>query len=157
MGYHVTIVRTEAGKNLRIAADEVRAAVGKMDGLLAVQQGVDELRLVLPALGDESEVIVCEDDALWAKNPDPDLIAAMIALAGQLGARVRGDEFETYRSLDDTYIHPDDEGAHREMVAAHQARLRAQARRQKMASSLKLCFLAIVLAVAAWRALNGGA
>lgn len=32
----------------------------------------------------------------------------MLDLADSLGARVRGDEFETYISNNNTYLHPDD-------------------------------------------------
>ena len=32
----------------------------------------------------------------------------MVALASELGARVRGDNFETYRSADDTYFDAED-------------------------------------------------
>jgi hypothetical protein len=52
---------------------------------------------------------------LWTSNPSMPLLEPMIELAGYLGARVRGDELETYRTVDDRYIHPDD----RELAAQY--------------------------------------
>ena len=34
----------------------------------------------------------------------------MIEMADKLNARVRGDEYETYRSVKEAYVHPDDKG-----------------------------------------------
>lgn len=45
---------------------------------------------------------------LWIKNPEENDIADMIHIANQLEARVRGDEFETYDSVNHSYIHPED-------------------------------------------------
>ncbi len=109
MGYHVTILRTEAGIRQPITEDEVRRAIVPMAGRFEIFPGTKEFWLHQPALGDESEILVVEDDELWAKNPSDRFLELMIELAGYLGARVRGDEWETYRSLDDTYIHPDDQ------------------------------------------------
>jgi len=49
-----------------------------------------------------------DEGKLWVKNPSASFLATMIELAEKLSARVRGDEFETYRSPDETYEHPDD-------------------------------------------------
>lgn len=64
-----------------------------------------------PALGEESGIVVFDDSdgELWANNPSDPLLSLMIELAGHLKARVRGDEYETCRSLDDTYVHPHDQ------------------------------------------------
>ena len=43
------------------------------------------------------------------KNPNEADLEEMIALAKSLGARVRGDELETYSSAHESSIHPDDE------------------------------------------------
>ncbi len=42
------------------------------------------------------------------KVVEDDVLPVLLALAANLGARVRGDELETYRGLGDTYVHPDD-------------------------------------------------
>lgn len=108
VGYHVTILRTEAGVHQPITEDEVRSAIVSMAGRLDILPGAKEWCLGQPALGLESEALWMDDGALWATNPSEPFLALMIELAGLLGARVRGDEGETYRSLDDVYIHPDD-------------------------------------------------
>lgn len=108
MGYHVTILRTEAGVRQPITEDEVRSAIVPMAGRLEIIPGAKEWCLGQPGLGDDSEALWLDDGELWTKNPSEPFVALMIELAGYLGARVRGDEGETYRSLDDVYIHPDD-------------------------------------------------
>ncbi|MCK4706406.1 MAG: hypothetical protein KAT90_13075 [Gammaproteobacteria bacterium] len=45
---------------------------------------------------------------LWLKNPEPTDLNNMLMLANEMGARVRGDEFETYESVNKTFVHPDD-------------------------------------------------
>lgn len=91
-----------------IGEADVRQAVIRMAGRLELMPGKPGLWLYQPALGDESEIVIVDDGELWASNPSEPLLALMIELAGYLDARVRGDELETYRTVDDTYIHPDD-------------------------------------------------
>lgn len=40
---------------------------------------------------------------IWTKNPPEELIRHMIAIASNFNARVRGDEGELYRSIEDIY------------------------------------------------------
>lgn len=49
------------------------------------------------------------------EQPQYCLLELMIELAGYLGARARGDELETCRTVDDCSIHPDD----RELAAQY--------------------------------------
>lgn len=111
MGYHVTILRTAAGSRQPIQPDQVRQAIGRMAGRLEIVPGKEELQLYLPQQGADGEAVWYEpgDGELWANNPGDQLLARMIELAGLLGARVRGDQLETYRTVDDTYLHPDDQ------------------------------------------------
>lgn len=109
MGYHVAIIRTKAGAPHPITRDEVLRALPALNGRLAQHAGrPGELDLVDPAKGEASELLLFHGGELWADTPGDDFIALMIALADQMGARVRGDELETYRSVDDAYSHPDD-------------------------------------------------
>lgn len=127
MGYHIHILRTASCKAVPIGEAEVREAVTRMAGRLDVMPDAPELWLYQPALGRESEIVIVENGELWAKNPSDTVLALMIELAGYLGARVRGEELETYRTVGETYIHPDDRelaqqyrprpGGLREMVA----------------------------------------
>lgn len=48
------------------------------------------------------------DGELWTRLDDLWVIEPMLEMARELGARVRGDEFETYATPDQTYAHPDD-------------------------------------------------
>jgi hypothetical protein len=120
MGYHISILRTEAGQPRAITRDDVLRALSPMAGRLDVMPDRQELRLHQRASGEASGILVHNDKTgeLWANNPDEPLLASMIELAGYLDARVRGDEFETYLSPDDTYLHPDDEKAYRALHAS---------------------------------------
>ncbi len=114
MGYHVAIVRTDAGQAVPITRDELVRALPAMNARLDWYQArTPWTELYEPAKGDASELLLFEDGELWAKTPSDTFIALMIELADLLGARVRGDELETYRTLDDVYRHPDDDGLRR--------------------------------------------
>lgn len=105
MGYHVTILRTTSSGQSPIVKPEVeRAAASLLGWRFDAEHGVATL------VRDGREVVVLQWDAgeLWAKNPSTEALAGMIDLAGTLGGRVRGDEFETYRTIDDAYLHPHD-------------------------------------------------
>ncbi|MFM9434745.1 hypothetical protein ACFDR9_001807 [Janthinobacterium sp. CG_23.3] len=109
MGYHVSIVRTKNGQPLPISKDEVEAALAGMGGRLAIdRQHTAGVQLFDTAKGDGSELLILQDGELWSSSPGEPFVALMIELAQRLGARVRGEEFETYRSVDEVYDHPDD-------------------------------------------------
>lgn len=154
MGYDVHILRTVSGTSQPISRNEVDRALREMNGRLAVLPGSDGTQLYMPALGDEREVIVCEDEELWAKNPGEPLVEAMIELARHLGARVRNDDFETLRSLTDSYLHPDDR-AERDAAVAAAGRGRRLPRGRKVATGVKLLFLGVVLVTALVRHFQG--
>lgn len=108
MGYHVTILRSRARRQVPIARSEVEAAVAARSDLVATPRG-DELEITFPAEGGSSPLLNWQDGEVWTSNPDERTLQAMLDLAEALGARVRGDELETYRSVNETFIHPDDE------------------------------------------------
>ena len=56
----------------------------------------------------------------------------MLALARILNARVRGDEFETYESVEKTYFHSDDLSLRREAEARSKALVSKSTRDQKL-------------------------
>lgn len=110
MGYHVSIIRTASGRAQPISKDELVKALASMDGRLVIDPAQPSaVQVVAPAMGDSSPRLLLEDGELWSSSPDDEFINLMIELANKLGARVRGDELETYRTLDDVYNHPDDE------------------------------------------------
>lgn len=80
-----------------------------MKGRLVIDPTADgATRVVAPSMGARSPLLLLEDGELWSSTPDDDFIGLMIELAKLLGARVRGDELESYRTLDEVYEHPDD-------------------------------------------------
>lgn len=115
MGYHVRIVRGDfPSKGRDISSDGnsfIEAALGRLG--FSIEAGASGSGKQLYRRRGENEVCLFLDDGeVWAKNPDETDIEAMIEIAEELGggARVRGDEGETYRSATETYIHPDDLG-----------------------------------------------
>jgi hypothetical protein len=113
MGYHLTMLRTTGAASTPISEADVRAALPAMGGRLAAVGGSAPIELVDPGRGDTSAILIHDAGAgeLWSSTPDPEFVALMLELAGLLGARVRGDEYETYRTPDQTYPHPDDAAA----------------------------------------------
>lgn len=147
MGYHVYILRTK-GIRQPISEAEVRRAIVPMAGRFEVFPHGEEFWLYQPALGEESEILILDKDEgeLWAKTPGETFTALMIELAGYLGARVRGEELETYLSLDDVYIHPDDQ-AEWDLAYSPEARrlTRSRAARQTRHRLAMCALIAVVL------------
>jgi hypothetical protein len=110
MGYHVTILRTRQGRADPIGSEEVRSLADRLQGAqiepCSLKDG--ELDLVVSRGSGTVYRFVLQRGQLWTKNPEDDEIQVMIDIAAQLGARVRGDEFETFRTPTETYSHPDD-------------------------------------------------
>lgn len=108
MGYHVSIIRTVEGRGIPIRPEELRALARSHEGLRLDEDPGGAVRLGLADGGEAGPELVLQGGELWTKTPDRPTLAWMIELATELGARVRGDELETYRSPDETYLHPDD-------------------------------------------------
>jgi hypothetical protein len=109
MGYHVTILRTVGGKRDPIRREEIsRLASSRSD--LALEEDAEDRLTISVAQGESGTGIHLFFDRgeIWTKNPDPGALQLMLDLARPLGARVRGDELETYRTVDDHYVHPED-------------------------------------------------
>jgi hypothetical protein len=129
MGYHVTILRTENGQPRLIARAELDALVASSPDYRLRSDSLGKLELVAARDGAEVLRLYFQNGALWTKNPDEASLQIMLNIADQLGARVRGDELETYRTLDDTFIHPDDQAEHdRARGAVRALRLRTRLR-----------------------------
>ncbi len=126
MGYHLTILRTDGKRTISITRSEVEALAGAFP-----EWRYDATQDALVSTDDSKEApaLWLSDGELWTKNPSDATIAAMLKLAEHLKARVRGDEHEIYRSVAETYTHPDD--ADRQ-GSASAAELRAWARREQL-------------------------
>jgi len=103
MAYHMTILRSANGLQLPISRDEALAAAGKVPGWRVA--GEAELAF---SDGRGSFALWHGDGELWTRLDDTWVIEPMLELAQELDARVRGDEFETYATPEQTYAHPDD-------------------------------------------------
>jgi len=125
MSYHVTILRTNGKRTIPITKEEV---VGLAKAFPEWKYDVDQNALVSVDESDEAPALWFSDGELWTKNPSNDTLTSMLALAKHLGARVRGDEHETYRTANDTYLHPDDA----ETTEEPEADLRVWRRRERL-------------------------
>jgi hypothetical protein len=105
MGYHVNILRTKDGKKIPFSVSELKQAAESLSGWKFES---DKAKASFYMDDNHIVTVWCTKGEIWANNPDEDALAAMIHLADALKARVRGDEFETYRSPQDWYIHDND-------------------------------------------------
>jgi hypothetical protein len=103
MGYHVTILRSAEGKLVPITLDEAELAATALGWSFTREPPTFEIKR-----GTQDCSLWYINGALWAKSPDKWEIEPMLELASRLGARVRGDEYETYTSSGAAYKHPDD-------------------------------------------------
>jgi hypothetical protein len=103
VGYHVSIIRTSASHSMPISHAEVVAVPERVPGW-----EYSEEKKALISEAEHGAVLWFSDGELWTKNPKEEVLTAMITVASVLGARVRGDELETYRTANDWYVHPDD-------------------------------------------------
>lgn len=142
MGYHVTILRTKSGAPVRIERDEFETVLATRPDLEARPTAEGELEIVVRALGDESPLLVWDHDGeIWTKNPDDPTMQLLLELAKPLGARVRGDEGETYRTPDESYEHPDDAATN----AADREASRREWRRRQWTARLAPIVVAVVV------------
>jgi hypothetical protein len=105
MGYHLTILRTHAGESVPITEDEFADAVARVASLQ-----LDEDRQTARYVRSDElrSTITLTDGEAWTNTAEEDVLTVMLELAALLKARVRGDEGESYQSVSETYVHPDD-------------------------------------------------
>ena len=103
MGYHISILRSSDGKLQAIGLDEAQVAALALGWSFKAQPPTFEFKA-----GEKTCTLWYSLGELWTKSPGDHEIGLMLTLATSLQARVRGDEYETYTSPEDTYKHPDD-------------------------------------------------
>lgn len=110
MAYHVAIVRTQGGQPIAFTEQEIERLVSSRGDLSLVPPSIEGALLDVRLSNGDAEIgsLTLQSGELWVNSPNDQTLRLMIEIAGELGGRVRGDELETYRSLDETYIHPDD-------------------------------------------------
>lgn len=145
MSYHLTILRSTAGTQTLIPIDEVETAAEALGWTMTGEP---------PMLWKESDdlqpvLLHYTDGELWTDDPQPQAIEQMLHLADALDARVRGDDFETYRTAVETYDHPDDRLLGDLAETRSQELLKADLRFEKMFRNGVVTFV-VVLAIAAY-------
>jgi hypothetical protein len=144
MGYHVTILRTADGRELPISLEEAKAAA---DALGSWVYSEPPPRFVLHGT-EGSCTLWHQHGELWANTPDAWEIAPMLELARQLGARVRGDEDETYESVDRTYLHPDDRILQKKDEVKIETQIAANMREQKIIRAVIVGLFGVLAVIA---------
>jgi hypothetical protein len=144
MGYHVAIVRTRDGKAAPLSEEEVRALAGVFPGARIEPPSLKgaALDLVVRDAGAGQFRWLLQGGELWTSDPEDEEIESMIQAAAALGARVRGDEWETYRSASETFVHPDD----RAQADRRQAGAAGLDRRRAVMLAIKIAAGAVFIA-----------
>jgi hypothetical protein len=146
MSYHLTILRTKGARSLPITEAEFAAAVAAVPELVG---GPAARQAEYRRDGKVRAILRWRDGEIWTAVAEPDVIAVMLQLAERLGARVRGDECETYRTPEESYLHPDDRAEAERAGALSRSMQRATRRRQWVAHACifgTFALLALVVA-----------
>lgn len=133
MGYHVTILRTQERQTIPIAKVEV-LELAKIFPKWTYDANQDAL--VSTDEHAEAPALWFSEGKLWTTTPSDETLTSMIALANHLHARVRGDEFETYRTANETYLHPDDAQEKAEADAAVGTLIQRTHRKQRLFNAI---------------------
>lgn len=113
MGYHVSIVRTNPSNRDDASSIDVSEIISVVQNRFGFEVEYDDsgrIKQISRNIDDEGVLLFYDDGELWAKSPEEYVLKIMIEIACALGggARVRGDEGETYQNSTSTYTHPDD-------------------------------------------------
>lgn len=148
MGYHIAILRTKDGLLDHISTDELSGLVETLPGsrIYPDTRNKKVLNVVISLDGKDSLKLAYQNGVLWGKNPGDVEIQLMIEIAGKLGARVRGDELETYRTVTDVYIHPDDKAEFERFQAQSRTLINRTKRRRMIWLAIKATAIVILLA-----------
>ena len=145
MGYHLRLLRGIDEPD--ISQQEFAAAVRAIPSLVLDD---DEYSARFVRDGSLRSTIFLSDGEAWTNTAEEDVLEVMLLLAKPLKARVRGDNNESYRSVSETYIHPDDV----EEVAAEKADYQQWKRRNLVWNILRFSLLAIVVVLMVVKALR---
>ena len=107
MGYHITILRSDGARQIPIAEPEMLELLRSRPDLSFREAEAGHIEFG-PADRPAAPLLVWQNGEIWTDGPDEATLSLMLELAERLGARVRGDELETYRTPTETYLHPDD-------------------------------------------------
>lgn len=149
MGYHLTILRSAQGRQVPILLDEARRAAQALGWTFDDSVENSDGPAFVREAGADRAVLWHGEGELWTKNPDEWAIGEMIVLARALEARVRGDEFETYASLqEEPYLHADDVRMREEALRQSKASTADSMREQKRIRNVIVGFFVVLGAIA---------
>ena len=151
MSYHVTILRTTSGKKIPIVRDEIESIIASRKDLQVTSEGEGQwyIKTIAPP-GPSGATLTWEGGEIWTKNPDEATMALMLELAAALGARVRGDELETYRTVEETYSHPDDRAETEAAQRATREVIRSTRRKQWALNAALLATLMLLAMIVSY-------
>jgi hypothetical protein len=156
MGYHVHITRERNGVASDIPLEEWLRHVENSPELEFEKPEGDDVaskftRSVHAARWSGASVedawLGWSSGEIWTKNPSEELIGYMIEIAPKFGARVRGDEGEYYRTLEDVYY---EEDGHEVSMEAHNQKLAAAAAFRRKKQWIWHCLRLLLLLMAAY-------
>jgi hypothetical protein len=144
MGYHLTILRSSPQGSIPIPLAEAKLAALELGWIYA-----DQPPTFTRHTGQGDCTLWHQDGELWTSDPETWEICHLLILAEVLGARLRGDENETYETPDRTWSHPDDLRPADTAQAASDALLSRSLREQALIRNLIVLFFG-VLAIGAY-------
>jgi hypothetical protein len=144
MGYHVTILRTKDASYIPIEFEEVQKAINSLNGWEYIRQ---DNAFVKTSENNDSCILWYDNGELWTKTPSDWALEQMLDLAPLLSARVRGDEFETYKTIDRWYIHPDDIQFKKEAKAVVDVTLAKEKKEQNLIRMIIIGFFVLLGAI----------
>lgn len=148
MGYHVTILRTREGKPDPLTKSEIESLVKYFPGshISVDKRNEDVLNVEIVQDGKDVVCLAFQRGELWTKNPGDGEIQAMINIANRLGARVRGDDFSTFKTLEESYIHPDDQGEFSQAEVESKRAISRVKRNRMISLAIKVTAFAVLVA-----------
>lgn len=103
MGYHLNLIKND-GKSF-VLNDIKTALQNNTDFEL---QEKDKVVKIVSKKEENDLVAFYHNGMIWSEKYTVELIIFLLKLSSILDARVRGDEFETYKTSTKTFIHPED-------------------------------------------------
>src|SRR5690606_9060989 len=130
--------------------ESIRAVAANCTGFEFSQIGQVPRSVVLKRTGGMEATLFWDEEKgeLYTTQPEADIVAGMMNLAGRIGGRVRGQNFETYKTPYESFEHPDD----RRLIEQARADFRRLRRKQawkdfgkKMTIPLGIAVVVLVL------------
>ncbi|MDO8774196.1 MAG: hypothetical protein Q7K57_36885 [Burkholderiaceae bacterium] len=143
MGYHLSILRSNQGKQIPISLSEAVSIAQELEGW-SYSENPPTFEY---SCNEGTCTLWYQDGELWTKNPQEWELDVMLALASRLEARVRGDEWETY-GAGSTFLHPDDVSLRVEAEAISKRLLSREIKQQTLICNVIVGFFVALGAVA---------